>query len=93
MRTPPSRSTADERKEDLLMDIRRIEIDYETGALTVDADVNEEYGREFQFELAQLPEIRDLAQEIARQSQLAVVARMRAWMLRLEEGLKAPAAL
>jgi hypothetical protein len=74
------------------MNIRRIEIDYETGSLTVDADVNEEYGREFQFELAQLPEIGDLTQEIARRSQLAVVARMRAWVLRLEEGLKAPTA-
>jgi hypothetical protein len=74
------------------MDIRRIEIDYETGALTVDADVDEEYGRELEFELAQLPEIRDIAQEIARRSQLAVVARMRAWVLRLEEGLNAPTA-
>ena len=61
------------------MNVRRLEIDFQKGTLTVDADVNEEFGREFEFDLATLREVQPLADEIARRSQLAVIARLRTW--------------
>lgn len=72
------------------MNVRRLEIDFQTGTLTVDADVNEEFGREFEFDLATLRDIQPLADEIARRGQLAVIARLRTWLDRLEGEMAAP---
>ncbi len=50
------------------MNLRRLEIDFQTGTLTVDADVNEEFGREFEFDLTTLRDIHPLAEELATPS-------------------------
>lgn len=60
------------------MNVRRLEIDFQK-TLTVDADVNEKFGREFEFDLATLRDVQPLADEIARRRQLAVIARLRTW--------------
>lgn len=72
------------------MKVRRLEIDFQTGTLTVDADVNEEFGREFEFDLATLRDVQPLANEIARRSQRAVIAPLRTWLDRLEEEMASP---
>lgn len=72
------------------MNVRRLEIDFQAGRLTVDADVNEEWGREFEFDLAMLPDIQPLAEEIARHSQRAVIDRLRVWLARLEREMAVP---
>lgn len=52
--------------------------------------MNEEFGREFEFDLATLRDVQPLADEIARRSQVAVIARLRIWLDRLEGEMAAP---
>lgn len=67
------------------MKLRRVEIDYEAGLVTVDADLGEEIGREFEFSLHDGDGFAPPAQELADEARVAVLARVREWLLRAEE--------
>ena len=67
------------------MKVQRVEIDYDTGVVTVDTDLGEEMGREFQFPLAEGDGFRPPAQELAIEARDAVLARVREWLIRAEE--------
>ena len=67
------------------MKLRRVEIDYEAGMVTVDADLGEEIGREFEFSLNDGDGFAPSAHELADEAREAVLARVREWLLRAEE--------
>ena len=67
------------------MKLRRVEIDYEAGTVTVDTDLGEELGREFEFPLQDGEGFAPPARELALEARDAVLTRVREWLMRAEE--------
>ena len=66
------------------MQVQRIVIDYQTGAVSVDAELGEEFGRDFEFALAERPDFDRPARDLREAARSAVKRRIRDWLLRAE---------